>query len=313
MTTKSLKQEPIIVTAGSNYLDIDAYACCVALRELLVLKGENAVAYSHAKGNYSVCKSLWEEGQILNALPDGFSPEASRYLIVDVSDPEYLKAAVPLDRVSEVYDHHVGFEDYWQRHIGEGAHIEFIGAAATLIYRQWKKAGLEKQMAHSTARLLIAAILDNTLNLTSSNTTREDIDAFNELCTHANVDEGWCAGYFSEVQKNVEADLKNALFNDLKNVRDNPVLPPLVAQLCIWDAGSIWEKLSQIRQWFAEFSDSWMINVIDLKNGCSWFVCDYAVYQKKIASVFQIQFDSGIAQLPKSYLRKEIIKKTKSI
>ena len=91
MTTKSLKQEPIIVTAGSNYLDIDAYACCVALRELLVLKGENAVAYSHAKGNYSVCKSLWEEGQILNALPDGFSPEASRYLIVDVSDPEYLK------------------------------------------------------------------------------------------------------------------------------------------------------------------------------------------------------------------------------
>ena len=303
----------LIITAGSTYLDIDAYACCVAMAELLQLQGQKAIAYSTAPCNYSVCKSLTTEAPVEKNIPVDIDAENTGYIIVDVSDPEFLKKSVPLEKVVAVYDHHVGFEEYWQSRIGEQARIEFIGAAATLIFRQWKKAGLEKQMAHSTARLLIAAILDNTLNLTSSNTTREDIDAFNELCAHANVDEGWCAGYFSEVQKNVEADLKNALFNDLKNVRDNPVLPPLVAQLCIWDAGSIWEKLSQIRQWFAEFSDSWMINVIDLKNGCSWFVCDYAVYQKKIESVFQIQFDSGIAQLPKSYLRKEIIKKTKSI
>ena len=36
--------EPVIITAGSNYLDIDAYACCVAMQELLRLQGKKAVA-----------------------------------------------------------------------------------------------------------------------------------------------------------------------------------------------------------------------------------------------------------------------------
>ena len=36
MNKKSMN--PKIITAGSHYLDIDAYACCVALKELLELK-----------------------------------------------------------------------------------------------------------------------------------------------------------------------------------------------------------------------------------------------------------------------------------
>ena len=39
---------PIIVTAGSSYLDIDAYACCIALKELFLLQGTDAIAYSPA-------------------------------------------------------------------------------------------------------------------------------------------------------------------------------------------------------------------------------------------------------------------------
>ena len=159
-----------IVTAGANYLDIDAYACMVGLSELLRLRGENAIAWSAAAHNYSVCTSLVEEGQMLRELPQDWE-EDGRYIIVDVSDPDYLQKTVPLENVVAVYDHHVGFESYWESRIGENARIEFIGAAATLIYREWKKAGLQDQMTLSTARLLIAAILDNTLNLTSSNTT----------------------------------------------------------------------------------------------------------------------------------------------
>jgi nanoRNase/pAp phosphatase (c-di-AMP/oligoRNAs hydrolase) len=145
---------------------------------------------------------------------------------VDVSDPDYIKDSVPLDRVTEVYDHHAGFEAYWQERIGDGAHIEFIGAAATLIYREWKASGLQDQMSPASARLLIAAILDNTLNLTSSNTTDEDRAVFAALCRHADVDADWRAAYFTEVQSAVEADLKNALMGDLKTLRDTDVLPP---------------------------------------------------------------------------------------
>lgn len=299
-----------LITAGATYLDIDAYACMVAMAELLQLQGENAVAWSAAAHNYSICPSMVGDGQILQELPSKDWEENGRYIIVDVSDPEYLKKSVPLDNVVAVYDHHVGFESYWESRIGQNARIEFIGAAATLIYREWKKAGLLAKMTRSTARLLIAAILDNTLNLTSSNTTAEDVEAFRALCEYAKVGEEWCASYFSEVQAGVEADLKNALFNDTKTVRDNPVLPPKVAQVCVWDTGSILRRLPEIRQWFGQSGDCWMINVIDLQHRCSYFVCDDPHYQEKIGCLFGVPFESGVAKTPVPYLRKEIIKKT---
>lgn len=299
---------PLIVTAGSTYLDIDAYACAVALAELLRLTGEDALAYSEASTNYSVCPSLTKESQILRTLPTDFRESEARYIIVDVSDPDYIKGPVPLDRVTNVYDHHVGFEAYWQERIGDGAHIEFIGAAATLIYREWIAQGLQNSMSPSTARLLVAAILDNTLNLTSANTTEEDREAFTELCRIGGVDTDWCGTYFSEVQTLVESDLKNALMGDLKILRDTDVLPPRMAQLCVWDAHRIIERLPEIRTWF-EGSTAWMINIIDLKERVSYFVCNDETHMRKLESVFGVTFTSGVARSEVSYLRKEIIKK----
>ena len=53
-----------------------------------------------------------------------------------------------------------------------------------------------------------------------------------------------------------------------------------------------------------------MLNVIDIKHKCSYFVCDDEYYQAKIEKVFNVRFESGVAQTQKSYLRKEIIRKT---
>ncbi len=299
-----------IITAGSNYLDIDAYACMVAMAELLNLQGINAIAYSKASCNYSVCSSLVSDGQVQQNHPLDMPEEDFQYIIVDVSDPDFIKDFVPVDKVIEVYDHHVGFEEFWSSRIGNNAHIEFIGAAATLIYREWKKSGLQEQMKPSTAKLLIAAILDNTLNLTSTNTTPEDVDVFNELCCIGNVDKNWCAFYFLEVQKSVEADLKNAMFNDVKAVHNNPVLPPKVAQLCVWDASSVLARMDEIRGWFTDSDEGFMINFIDISHSCSYFVCDDEVSQKKIEKVFNIQFEDGIAKTEKPFLRKQIIRNT---
>jgi len=295
----------LFITAGATYLDIDAYACMVALAELLGLQGKNAVAWSPAAYNYSICPSLVEKGQIQPELPSG--EQEKQYIIVDVSDPAYLQESVPLEKVVAVYDHHVGFESYWESRIGENARIEFVGAAATLIYREWKKAGLENRMSKASARLLIAAILDNTLNLTASNTTMEDKETFRALCMHANVDASWCAGYFSQVQAAVEADLQNALRNDTKTVRDNPVLPEKVAQLCVWDAERILRRLPEIRGWM---QGNWMLNIIDIPHKCSYFVCDNRAYQQKIEDIFDIRFEAGIAKTAVLYLRKQIMKKT---
>lgn len=305
---KQFTFEHLIITAGATYLDIDAYACMVAMAELLQLQGKKAIAYSTASHNYSVCPSLVEDGQILRELPQEWE-ENGRYIIVDVSDPEYLKKSVPLDNVVGVYDHHIGFESYWEDHIGENAKIEFIGAAATLIYREWKKAGLQDRMSRRTARLLIAAILDNTLNLTSANTTYEDLEVFQTLCKYADVGKDWFASYFAEVQAGVEADLRNALLGDTKTVRDNPVLPPKVAQICVWSSDSILQRISEIRGWF---DGVWMLNIIDIRHNCSWFVCDDPGHQEKIGRCFGVSFEDGVAKTSVSYLRKEIIRTTLS-
>ena len=310
MMKRNLFEHNTIITAGSTYLDIDAYACMVAMAELLNLQGIPALAFSEAPCNYSVCSSLTMEGQIACKLPSDFDGNDAKYIIVDVSDPEFLKNSVPLDRVIAVYDHHVGFEDYWTSRIGDGSHIEFIGAAATLIYREWERTGLTHEMKISTAKLLIAAILDNTLNLTSSNTTPEDIEVFRALCAYADVGEEFRASYFFEVQKSVETDLQNALFGDIKTVRDNPVLPPRVAQLCVWNAENVLARLSELRDWFVPFGEPWMINLIDLSGNCCYFVCEDESYGEKIARVFDVCFEAGVAKTEKPYLRKQIIKKT---
>ena len=301
-----IKKNTIIVTAGTSYIDIDAYACSVAMAELLRLSGLNAVAYSNSPCNYSVCDYLVSEEELIKSFP--FTDV--EYVIVDVSDPEFIKENVPLDKIVEVYDHHVGFESYWGNRIGTGAHIEFIGACATLIVREWKKYGCFDQISRSSTLLLIAAILDNTLYLTSNNTTDEDIAVFNELCLKERIDETWCASYFAEVQKNVEADLCNALFNDMKRIRNNLVLPERVAQLCVWDSECLFKHLDEMKDLLRKSTDSWMINVIDIQRRCSYFVCDDEKYQKKIEKVFDVSFENGIAKTKKSYLRKEIIKKT---
>lgn len=298
----------VIVTAGSTYLDIDAYACCVAMSELLRLQGENAIAYSCAPCNYSICDFLVEDNQIAHTLPAEFHAQTASYVIVDVSDPDYLMDSVPIEQVARVYDHHVGFEDYWHNCIADGAHIEFIGAAATLIYREWEKSGLTEKMTRSTSLLLIAAILDNTLNLTSSNTTAEDIEVFTALCAKENISSDWCASYFSQVQQNIEAELRNALLGDVKCLRDHPVLPEHIGQLCVWDAGTILERMAEIRQWFGQRYSCWMINIIDIKHQCSYFVCDDANCQKGIGEVFDVRFVSDVAKTSIPYLRKEIIK-----
>lgn len=299
-----------IVTAGAAYLDIDAYACAVAMAELLCLQGHRAIAYSKAPCDYSVLPAFQTGEKVKRALPTDFQPEKAKYVLVDVSDPGFLEKSILPEQVVSVYDHHVGFEAYWSGRIGENACIAFIGAAATLVYRKWKQAGLTDKMQQDTARLLVAAILDNTLNLTSSVTTQEDIDAFHDLCAAACVDKAWCAAYFADVQKSVEADLENALLSDVKTLRNHPVLPEHVGQIAVWHVGHMLQKIEDIQACFRGRYDHWLLNIIDIQNNCSYFVCNDGERQQKMAQAFHVCFEGNVAKAPVSYLRKELIKKT---
>ncbi len=47
-----------IITSGSRYIDIDAYASIIAYAKLLYLQGKSAIAISRANLNESITPSL---------------------------------------------------------------------------------------------------------------------------------------------------------------------------------------------------------------------------------------------------------------
>ena len=297
-----------IVTSGSSYLDIDGYACTIGYSELLNLQGVRAIAATSAPFNYSISKGILALGkkiEMQKEIPPGLKVD---FTIMDVSNPNFFDGIVQDDLVLEVYDHHVGFEDYWHERIGERAKIEFIGCAATLIFEEWEKAGLTQQMSPETAKILVAAILDNTLNFTASVTDARDIMAKEKLCSLAGIDKNWEEGYFTECQEIIEHDLVSAIRKDAKTDCDTPGLPKVIGQITIWDAKKLLLNRASINSALGQWGSNWMLNIICIKDSKGYIVCEDIESQLGLCDIFGIEFENGIATMEKAMLRKELIK-----
>ena len=97
-----------IVTSGSAFLDIDAYAGCVAYAELLNLTGVLAQAASSAPLNESVTQEIrsWTVPFTADYEP-GLTDD---FALIDISEAAFFDPIVDRVRVREVIDHHTGFE-----------------------------------------------------------------------------------------------------------------------------------------------------------------------------------------------------------
>jgi inorganic pyrophosphatase len=298
----------IIVTSGARYIDIDAYACCVAYAELLNLMGKPALAVSTAVWNESITKSI----RALDApFTTSYAPQSDdEFIAMDLSDPAHFDGVVDLNRVIEVHDHHPGFEQYWADNIGRGSNIEFIGAAATLVYEQWVKAGKVGQMSRVSAELLAAAILDNTLNFGASVTTKRDKDAYTFLAERAQLDDAWVARYFTECQESILADLSEALQNDTKFLQFNGLDGKLcLGQMVVWDAKSvIADELETIAAVLGGMQPAWMANVVSISEGKSYFVAQNDQVKAWAENLLHVKFDGLVATADRLWLRKEIMK-----
>ena len=295
-----------IVTSGSAYLDIDAYAGCIACAELLNVLGEPAKALSSAPLNDSICASLRAGHVGLEAhVPD----PSDTFVLVDVSHPAYLDPIVEVERVVAVYDHHSGAEAFWHARLGERARIEHVGAAATQIYEAWLAAGALAQMRPATARLLLAAILDNTLNFGAQVTTARDHAAYAALAPLAGVGDGWPAAYFSECQAAIERDLGNALRNDAKTLSPTAERPAVLAQLVIWDARRIMaHQHARIRATLGALHADWLLNLVSIDEQRSYFLADNDATRSKVAKALAVDFSGGPAPYERLILRKELMR-----
>ena len=298
-----------IVTSGLRFLDIDAYAGCVAYAELLNLQGIDAIAFSSANINESVTRTIRSWNAPLTSSYTK-TPEDS-FVLIDVSEPDFLDKTVEIDRVEEVIDHHIGYEKFWEEKIGSKANIEFIGAACTQVYESWVKAELLNEMSETSARLLISGILDNTLNFKADVTTERDHKAYDALLPIANLPVDWIARYFQECEESIFADIADALVNDTKTLRLKSLESDNVAfgQLVIWDANrAIDEYRDVIEETMTSLSEDWFINVVSINDGQSFFVVSNNKLSKWAERVLDVEFNGRLALAGKLWLRKEIVK-----
>lgn len=316
-----------IITSGKEYIDIDAYASILAYRELLKLQGqEDVYAVSSAKMNKSIPPYARNIGLILDydySSVVGFQEELSklatsraeqfssqRFIILDLSDPDYFDPIVDRTKVIEVIDHHPGHETYWQN-TSVKTTIEPIGAVATLIYEKYQAADKLSQMSKPIAELLMMAILDNTLNFQAKITTARDKSAYQKLAKNAEVNElAFAQNYFTACEKGIKNDLATAIANDTKTGHTSDLLPNVFGQLAIWDGQYVLAHADVTKSALDKFGPDWLVNVISLKDGHSCLITSSEKVSQNLAKLFGVSpSQAKIIELPEVWLRKEIVKK----
>ena len=300
----------ILVTSGSKYIDIDAYAGIIAYSNLLRLKGIQSKAVSTAKLNESITSSLLE----LNTKLDKYEEkEDNEFIIIDVSNKDYFDDIVQENRIVEVIDHHTGFEEYWKNKLGEKSKIEFIGSVATLIVEDYEKENLLEKMSEDIAILLMSAILDNTLNFQAKVTNERDRIAYKKLQKIANVEDNYAEKYFLECQQNIERDLRMAIENDTKVEKICDLLPTVFGQLTLWNKEFILANKKIVYETLNNINKEWMMNLISLEDAKSYIISEDIKVKAGLERLFNKPFEKDILELENVWLRKEIIKKAKNM
>lgn len=294
----------IIITSGKKYIDIDAYASCIAYRELLKLNGIESKFVSNSVLNYSITKSLLDLPFYVDKYE--ISPN-DKFIVIDLSNKEFFEEFIQENSIIELIDHHPGFEDYWNNKIGKKSHIEQIGSVATIIVEKYEEYNLLNDMNKDIAKLLMAAILDNTLNFTANITKQRDKDAYNKLEKLTGFTD-FKTMYFYEVQNVIEQDLINAIANDIKIEETCRYLPKTLGQLTIYDVTSILRNLDVIKTTMNKYNKKWLINIICLKENRSYIICSDKNIKNNLVKLFNNNSDSDIIILNPAILRKEIIR-----
>jgi inorganic pyrophosphatase/exopolyphosphatase len=296
-----------VVTSGSAYIDIDAYAGCVAYAELLGLQGIEAVAASTAPWNESITQTVrsWQAD-----IQTDYNPaKDDTFTLIDVSDLDYFDPTVDAERVDEIIDHHTGFEAFWKNRIGNRAQIEFIGAACTLVYERWVQCGELEKMSSTSAHLLATGILDNTLNFKAHVTTERDQTAYKDLARLAGLGDDWSAQYFSECQQSIIANIEGAIRDDSKTLRFKGLAGNVCfGQLVVWDArGVIKEHFETVERVLSAIKPGWFMNVVSVEEGRSYFMAKDPVIKNWLQELLRLDFKGDVAVAGRLWLRKEVI------
>lgn len=297
----------IVITSGKKYIDIDAFGGIFAYRKLLRDLGYDAYAVTTAKLNESI-------PPIIKELNFQFDKNIeltndTKFIILDVSNPEFFDTFVKQKNIIEIIDHHTGYEKYWSNK-NIKTQIEFIGSICTILFEKILENKKEDLLDTNLCKILIAGILDNTLNLKSSNTTERDRYAYKELLRIGNIDKDWSNSYFHSCYGEIEKNLEESIINAIKIEKTSSLLPEVFGQLIVLQKDTIFHNMDKVLSVFLEY-DEWIFNVISLEDGKSYLFYSNPSVKEKLSLLFDYPVSDSYFILNKCMLRKEIMKLAK--
>lgn len=295
-----------VIVGGTAYTDIDVLACASAYKQFQQLQGRAAMALISPVWNQTIPSSVKKWTIEVDHIKD-LQKDRCGFIVVDVSDPKFLADFVDKKNILEVYDHHFGFESYWKEQIQENAHIEKVGACATLIWEQFKKYDLHHKISNVNANLLYTAIFANTLDFKSKMTHQRDIEAYEEIGQFTTVSKKWKNEYYEEVQKGILSDLTNSLLTDMKvvNVQGKNVQ---FGQIELWSAA---ELCNGNHGWFDSLvsGSDIIVNAVSIDEGKSYIFTNSASLREKLQLITHAETGNGNALVTQHlWQRKELLR-----
>jgi inorganic pyrophosphatase/manganese-dependent inorganic pyrophosphatase len=230
---------------------------------------------------------------------------------MDVSEPKYIADAATAGTIAEVYDHHPGFEAYWQEKIGEHSHIEPIGACATLIWEEYEKRGKAGEISVLSARLLAVAILSNTLNFGAIITHERDRRAFDTLWERSDLPDTWILEYFAEQEAAVVGNVAQSIIDDTKVFTiDSVPFPFTIGQLELWDgSGFLKRESTAVKSALETFGHPhWIMSIPSLSERRNHFYTEHPEVKALFQRGLGLKFAGDYATSDRLWLRKEILK-----
>ena len=201
----------VVVTSGTAYSDIDAFACAIALAEAMTQQGQNARAWLPGPPNLTVPSEFCRHSAFYGRCPT----PVNEVVLVDLSDPAHIPDCFRVDQVTAVFDHHFGFETYWAATTAQ-AQIEPVGAAATLIWEEIVKRELQGRIFPKTLYALACAIVSNTAGFRLPLTTSRDRYALEHLERILFLNAKWREPFLLKIDEEIFANLSRALKTDTK-------------------------------------------------------------------------------------------------
>lgn len=304
-----------IILAWNSWIDIDAYACMLALEEIYRLQGKETYIFIPKEKSASITKYL-EKLEFNGKVTKNIEKE-DKLILVDVSNKDYLEQICKynLNNVIKIYDHHFESTNFRKEKIWENAIIENIWACASLIVEIALKNKVYDKLSYNSRLLLFSAIISHTFNLRYKEIiTKKDLEAYNLLLKDLNINNEFTGKYFSDVSKEVYENPFKSLENDHKII-------PLgnknisICQMELWNQDKfIKDNLKNITSIINIWRSDYKLYMwIDIENWKTYFISDDEISKKFLEKLLWINFDWDIWIYREIIIRKELIKKIKQI